>query len=107
MPSVVSSLAAHSWLSHVVNAEMLQHSVFDELLNNVLATSTAKGEPKLLDWLADVAGRRVLMTQASKRTERLERMTDFFESKGISSRTVHQLRDVAEELVTNAFYDAP
>jgi hypothetical protein len=34
-------------------------------------------------------------------------MSEFFESKGVGSRSLQQLRDVAEELLTNAFYDAP
>lgn len=34
-------------------------------------------------------------------------MGEFFESKGVSGRTVGLLRDAAEELLTNAFYDAP
>ena len=107
LPAAVAWLAAHGWLAHVMSGDMLQHPMSVELLSNVLSTLQSKSEPKLLDWMGDVAGRRVLLTQASKRTERLERMTDFLEAKGLTGRIVHQLRDVAEELVTNAFYDAP
>jgi hypothetical protein len=34
-------------------------------------------------------------------------MSEFFAANGVGSRTLQQLRDVAEELLTNAFYDAP
>jgi hypothetical protein len=34
-------------------------------------------------------------------------MGEFLAAKGVGSRTNQQLRDVAEELLTNAFYDAP
>lgn len=107
LPGAVAWLTSHGWLAHVISADMLQHPMSVELLANLLSTLQSKSEPTLLDWMGDVAGRRVLLTQASKRTERLERMTDFLESKGVTGRIVHQLRDVAEELVTNAFYDAP
>jgi hypothetical protein len=47
------------------------------------------------------------LTHSSKRVARLERMGEFFESKAVSPRTTQLLRDAAEELLTNAFYDAP
>jgi len=34
-------------------------------------------------------------------------MAEYFASQGIGSRTIDALRDVGEELLTNAFYDAP
>lgn len=105
--AAVSWFEAHGWLSHVVSAQMLQHPLSVELLENVISTLQRKSEPRLLDWMSNVAGRRVLLTQASNRTDRLERMTEFLGSKGVTPRIVHQIRDVAEELITNAFYDAP
>src|SRR5438874_2343071 len=54
-----------------------------------------------------VAGRRIRLTHSGKREARLEKMSEFFDSQGISSRTIQQLKDAAEELLTNAFYDAP
>ena len=101
-------LAAHPWLAHVVSAAMLQHPMASEHLGNVMLTLRNSSQPRLLDWLGPtVAGRRVRLAHASKRVERLERMTEFFDSKGVSGRTIELLRDAAEELLTNAFYDAP
>jgi hypothetical protein len=101
-------LPAHPWLSHVVSSAMLQHPMAADHLRNVMSTLTKSGQPRLLDWLgASVAARRVRLAHASRRAERLERMGMFFDSKGVSSRTIELLRDAAEELLTNAFYDAP
>jgi len=99
---------AHPWLSHVVSATMLQHPMSAEHLSNVLSTIISGERPRLLDWLGKtVAGRRVRLAQASRRVVRLERMAEYFEGRGVGARTIQQLRDVAEELLTNAFYDAP
>ena len=107
LQDAVGWLSTYPWLSHVMNTAMLQHGMIGEHVTNVLTAIFAE-KPKLLDWLGnDVAGRRVLMTRASRRTERLERMCEFFDSQGVGTRTVELLRDVAEELLTNAFYDAP
>jgi hypothetical protein len=101
-------LPGRRWLSHVVSASMLQHPMLAEHLGNVTATLTSGSRPRLLDWLsATISGRRVRLAQASRRVERLERMGEFFDGKGVGARTIQQLRDVAEELLTNAFYDAP
>jgi hypothetical protein len=108
LQTAIGWLPAHPWLSHVVSAAMLRHPMAGEHLRNVVMTVTSSGHPRLLDWLGPtVAGRRVRLAHASRRVERLERMTEFLDSKGVGTRTVQLLRDAAEELLTNAFYDAP
>ncbi len=108
LPVAVSWLPSRPWLSHVVSAAMLEHPLAREHLGNVMTTLVKVGRPRLLDWLApSVAGRRIRLAHASKRVERLERMGDYFASKGVATRTIDLLRDAAEELLTNAFYDAP
>ncbi len=108
LQSSIGYLAAQPWIAHVVSSAMLEHPLAEEHLGNVMLTLTEDRQPRLLDWLAPtVAGRRIRLTHASKRVERLERMTEFLETKGVGSRTVSLLRDAAEELLTNAFYDAP
>jgi hypothetical protein len=106
--AAVSWLQPYPWLSHVVSATMLEHPIADEHLENVLRTLDASAKPRLLDWLGPtLTGRRIRLTHASSREARLEKMTDFFEANGVGTRTLTQLRDAAEELLTNAFYDAP
>jgi hypothetical protein len=108
LQTAIGWLPSHPWLSHVVSSALLRHPMAREHLRNVMLTLTSSGQPRLLDWLGPkVAGRRVRLAHASKRVERLERMSEFFDSKGVGSRTVELLRDAAEELLTNAFYDAP
>lgn len=108
LQSSIAWLPERPWLSHVIGAGMLQHPFGAEHLRNVMTTLAAGGRPRLLDWLGtSVVGRRVRLAHASKRVERLERMSDFFASRGVGARTIQQLRDIAEELLTNAFYDAP
>jgi len=108
LQTAIGWLPSRPWLSHVVSAAMLQHPMAVDHLGNVMLSVISTGQPKLLDWLGPtIEGRRVRLSHASRRAERLERMSTFFESKGVGSRTIQLLRDAAEELLTNAFYDAP
>ncbi len=108
LQNTIGWIAAYPWLSHVVSADLLRHPIAAEHLRNVIATVTSNRPPRLLDWLGPtVNGRRVRLARASKRVERLERLGAYLESRGVGARTVQQLRDAAEELLTNAFYDAP
>jgi hypothetical protein len=52
-------------------------------------------------------GRTALLGSSSRREARFERMREFFAAQGISTRTISSINDIAEELVTNALYDAP
>jgi hypothetical protein len=107
LPTAASWLEPNPWLHHVINATMLEQPTLGEHLGNVLASNT-NPKPRLLDWLGDeVTGRRVLLSHASKRIERLERMSEWFANNGTGGRVIQLLRDAAEELLTNAFYDAP
>ncbi|MDB4961822.1 MAG: response regulator receiver protein [Myxococcales bacterium] len=108
LQSSIGWLPTRPWLSHVLSASMLDHPLATEHLTNVINTLTGGERPRLLDWLGPtMSGRRVRLAQASRRVERLERMSDFLDSKGVGARTIEHLRDAAEELLTNAFYDAP
>ncbi|HEY0254708.1 MAG TPA: hypothetical protein VGC41_24450 [Kofleriaceae bacterium] len=99
---------ANDALSHVASVSMLDHPSGPDLLDNVLATINTATKPRLLDWLTNnVVGRRVRLTHAGGRAERLDKLSDFFTTHGFGVRTVEQIRDAAEELLTNAFYDAP
>jgi hypothetical protein len=107
LQTAVGWLHPHPWICHVLGSAMLDHPYADEHLANVINT-LGESKLRLLDWLGPtVVGRRVRLAHAAKRANRLDRMTDFFEANGVGARTVQQLRDAAEELLTNAFYDAP
>lgn len=99
-------LQPHPWLSHVMSASMLEQPSVVEHLGHVMG-ALKQGEANLTDWLGTAPGRRSRLTHASKRGERLERMSEFFESRGVDTDTIRLLREAADELLMNAFYDAP
>jgi hypothetical protein len=108
LQTAIGWLPSHPWLSHVLSAGMLDHPMAAEHLGNVTSTLTSSGNLRLLDWVGPtMSARRVRLARSSRRADRLERMTTFFDTKGVGSRTIQLLRDAAEELLTNAFYDAP
>jgi hypothetical protein len=105
--STIAWLKPYKWLGHVASASMLEHPLAAVHFQYVRAT-VESARPRLLDWLGDdVEGRRVRMSSSERRVERLERMRGYLTDKGVSGRTIEQLADIAEELLTNAFYDAP
>ncbi|HEY0194068.1 MAG TPA: hypothetical protein VGC42_23280 [Kofleriaceae bacterium] len=107
LPTAISWLEPYTWVTHVISASMLEHPLAGEHLENILRTFTS-AKPRLLDWLSpSVTGRRIRLTHASSRVARLEKMSEFLGNHGVSPRSVATLRDAAEELLTNAFYDAP
>lgn len=105
--TAVTWMRAHPWLTHVVGAGMLELDLSNEHLANVMRTLRVP-QPRLLDWIdSSVRGRRIRLSRSTMRVERLEKMSDYLQSSGVGDRTIENLRDVAEELLTNAFYDAP
>lgn len=107
LPSAVSTLSKYPWLMHVVSTSSLTQTYFP-FDQDRIEESVGASKLRLLDWVpTEVAGRRVRLTHASRRVERLERMSEWFVAQGIGARGVELLRDIAEELITNAFYDAP
>ena len=108
LAAAIGWLQPYPWVSSVVSAGMFEHPMIERHLDHVIRTGLSTDKPRLLDWLAgNVQGRRVRLTHASKRAFRIEKMAEFFESHQVGSRTLQHLRDAAEELLTNAFYDAP
>jgi len=108
LPTAIGWLQPFPWIAHVASASLLDHPIAAEHLENVLKALNAPDQPRLLDWVgANMAGRRIRLTHASRRAARIDRMGEFLDTNGVSARTVQALRDAAEELLTNAFYDAP
>jgi len=107
LETAVSWLPRHAWLSLVVSAAMLNHPMATAHLANVIA-SLQTGNVRLLDWVRPTLhGRRVMLARSSERNERLDRLEEFFAAESVGARTVQLLRDAAEELLSNAFFDAP
>lgn len=101
----LEALNTFPWLSHVLSTTMLSTPILAShitTLQNLLALGP---EQSVLG--PDGVGRVALLTSSNRRESRFERMREFFAQHGISPRTITQLNDIAEELVTNALYDAP
>ena len=105
LAEAVRSLSSFPWLSHLVTVAMLampRASVHLERLIEQLE----HGPTQHVMGTAGV-GRVALLAASSRREARFERMREFFSTQGMTARTVTLITDVAEELVTNALYDAP
>ena len=108
LPTAVGWLGHCGWVAHVIASAMLDSAIIDEHLENVIRTLASSRKPRLLDWYGpSIDGRRIRLTHANRRDARIDKMTEFFTEKNVGSRTIQLLRDGAEELLTNAFYNAP
>ncbi len=108
LQTAIDWLQPHPWMSHALNASMLAHPMATDHLAQIVQAASSGAALRLVDLLGtDVTARRIRIAHASKRRERLERMGEFFSQKGVSAETVQQMREVADELLTNVFYNAP
>ena len=108
LPTAVTCMAAHPWLAHVVHVATLEQPLAADHLRNLLRTIVDKQPAQLTDWIpASFTARRVHLAQASSRAARLDKMSEFYASHGTNERTINVISDLTEELLTNAFYDAP
>ena len=106
LASAVAWLPSHPWLSHVIGASLLETKHGKQHVANVIELCNAR-EPNLLDWLQASSGRRVKLTHASRRHDRLERMGQWFAGQDVDGQQIVALRNIADELLVNAFYEAP
>jgi hypothetical protein len=101
----VRMLIDRPWLSHVVTTRMLA-SPQARVHVSMLVERLARGvEHPVLSPLG--VGRVAHLAQASRRDARLDRIGEFFEKQGLSRRALEGIREICEELVMNALYDAP
>ncbi len=103
LAEAVRSLSAFPWLSHLVTEAMLAMPRAKSHLARLIEQIEYGPGQQLLDGF----GRVALLSCSIHREARFERMREFFAAQGLSERTIMLLNDVAEELVTNALYDAP
>jgi hypothetical protein len=100
--AILNALNAFPRLAHIVTTAMLATPAATEHLAG-LRESLEPDQPLL------TAGtcRRVLFRQSADREARLQELRDFLTPHVESTRKVAAISDIAEELVTNALYDAP
>jgi len=107
-PYPVAWLASHPWLAHLVSARLLDEPVGAAHLRNLMALLDGTREVKLLDLMHPAPeGRRVKLAHSSLRGQRLERMAEFYLSKGTDRAVAARIHDVTEGLLAHAFFDAP
>lgn len=101
----VEALDAYPWLSHVVTRSLVARPDARAYMET-LATRLPRGPHDGIVGESGV-GRVARLAASNRRQARLERLQQFFTEQGMSTRAVETIRDVAEELVTNALFDAP
>lgn len=106
LETAIGWLPSRPWLSHVISQTLLDSGLAKDHFANIGNLAAAR-DPDLLDWLHESAGRRVKLTHASRRLDRLERMAQWFASQEVDGQQVVALRNAADELLVNAFYEAP
>lgn len=105
LDAIVRALDEFPWVSHVMSAAMLSSPMAPAHIASLGERLRDGPEYRVLG--AEGIGRVALLTHSVRRESRFERMREFFASHSVSSRGVTTLTDIAEELVTNALYDAP
>lgn len=105
LADTVAALELFPWLCHVVTRSLLTSALARAQVP--LLVDRIKHGPTHPFLAPNAVGRVALLSSSSRRENRLERMREFFSQNGLSARTVLQVSDVAEELLTNALYDAP
>jgi hypothetical protein len=107
-PEQVASLRRHPWLSQIVTPEVFDGEWEGRLLYG-LSRQRAGEVPDSLAFLGmrHIHARRVLFYRSSHLGRRLERLEQFAGDAGARPRAIEQLHDITNELLANAFYDAP
>jgi hypothetical protein len=103
--NAVRTLIAYPWLSHLIASALLptpEARVHIEALFERLED----GPPQYPVGPGGV-GRVALLGSSVRREARFERMREFMAARGVPTRSIASCSDIAEELVTNALYDAP
>ncbi len=101
----VRALVSYPWLSHLITTSMLASPDARAHIEALLERLELGPTHHVLGSAG--VGRTALLGSSSRRENRFERMREFFAAQGISARTISSSNDIAEELVTNALYDAP
>ena len=102
---LVDALVSFPALQHVVSIKMLESASAAADTRHVCDRIMHGTEHRLLG--RSGIGRAALLTSSERRSMRLERIAEFFLAQGLGQKTIEMVSDIAEELITNALYDAP
>jgi hypothetical protein len=101
---VVNALLEFHKLAHVVSTSMLTNTNAAAYMLDLCSRIQEGSEHSPI---ADGVGRAALLASSERRGMRLDRMGEFFAAQGVAQKTIAMMCDIAEELITNALYDAP
>jgi hypothetical protein len=104
LPQLVAHMGPRPFLNHVVCRRAIDHDVVMAVLWRLAQGTT--GEPAHL-LSPTFSGRSVILRSSEKRDARIEAIASLATDCGMSGRAIARVIDVAEELITNALYDAP
>jgi len=102
---LVTVLLGYPRVSHVLSATLLKAPSLGGHLEELCERIQRGPEQTVAGGIG--IGRAALFTSSERRAARLERVVDFFTAQGVRPKTIAALSDIAEELMTNALYDAP
>jgi hypothetical protein len=105
LAAMVATLAANPGLAHLVTANLLASPLAASHFTKLLGRFGDRRDSRTP--AATATGRAALLSSSSRREARLDRMREFFASQQVPDRTIEAIVDTAEELVTNALFDAP
>jgi len=105
LATTIDTLLSHRWVAHLVSESLLATPLARANFELTRERLTHGPEYHMVGGAS--VGRVALLTHSCRRDARLERLREFFASRDLPSRMIDATHDVAEELVTNALYDAP
>jgi len=102
---LVDAILSFPNLSNVISTTMLTSPSAAANIAALCARIDHGSEHRVLG--SNGVGRAALLACSERRAQRIDRIAEFFASRGVQPRTITMMTDVAEELITNALYDAP
>jgi hypothetical protein len=104
----VELLVRQPWLQQLVTTAVFDGDGIARILYGIVRQANGV-VPDTMAFLGmrRIHARRVLFYRSSDVPKRLEKLEQFAQQAGARSRAVEQLHDIANELLANAFYDAP
>lgn len=105
LQDTVRTFVEYPWVSHVLASTVLSSPSAANHLQTLFERLEVGADQRQLG--ATGRGRKALLTSASRREARFERIRAYFEKQDISPRLINTILDASEELVMNALYDAP
>ena len=107
LPGLVDLLRL-PWINHVVSPGFLDGGVWSSSLSGALWKIVADRRIPVSRFLGrEFRGRQARVRDSARRDRRIESIAEYARENHVPSRALDQIREVAEELITNALYDAP